>query len=460
VLSYAYSALAAACVAYLVFDIPIQNTDSYGPLLGVDGRSLSDLLRAQVHEQGFFRPMRWAQIWMVFAVSRGDYFTWFRGWHSAQVVALVGLFVHLLRPRSLPAAAVVPLGLAALFGSHTFAGTVTEAFPINHFMTILLCCLVAAELALGPPSVWRTVAACGVLVYAELTLESGLLVPVVLVAAWAAGARGVTRWGAVAALLLTVGYAYMRVDPLAIGAPGLSERSSGFGFTSLDPDELIARFGTNPWPFYAYNVGTSFLSVLLAEPRAGTWNFVGHLRGDGVSLVEVASVLGSTLGTIVIGCYIWARRAAWRAGALDRGDRLVAIFVAMAVANAVLSYAYTKDVILSPAGMFFALALAVAVTHLVASAPPAWTVRTVTIAAAVLLLSAAWAVRAVGLHVALHTAGTQVRDEWAYIESEEHARLVPVNPSAARMRETLETDAIWRHPGRPVSIPFSHWLDD
>ena len=151
--------------------------------------------------------------------------------------------------------------------------------------------------ALGPPRLWRTVAACGVLAYAELTLESGLLVAVVLVAAWAAGARGMSRWGAAAAILLTAGYLYLRFAALAVGAPDLLERSSGFGFTTLDPQELIARFGANPWPFYAYNVGTSFLSVLFSEPRAGTWNFVGHLRGDGVSLVEVASVVGSTVGT-------------------------------------------------------------------------------------------------------------------------------------------------------------------
>jgi hypothetical protein len=452
--------LAAACVAFLVLDIPIQNTDSYGPLLGVDDRSLADLLRAQMHEQGYFRPMRWAQIWAVFNLSGGDYFTWFRGWHAAQVLALGLFFVHVLRPRSLAAAAVVPLGLAALFGSHTFAGTVTEAFPINHFMTILLCCLVAAELALGPPRTWRTIAACLVLVYAELTLESGLLVAVILIVAWAVGARGATRWGAAAALLLTVGYLYLRFAALDVGAPALIERSSGFGFLTRDPEELIARFGANPWPFYAYNVGTSFLSVLFSEPRAGTWNFVGHLRGDGVSLVEVASIVSSALGTLLIGRYVWQRRAAWRSRSFDRGDQLVVLFGVVTAANAALSYAYTKDVIMSPAGVFFALALAVAVKHLIESAPPASSPRAAVVAVTVVVLSATWAVRALGLHAALHTAGTQVRDEWAYIEPEsERDGQTPPGSRALRMRETLQADAIWRHPARPVAVPLSQWFD-
>jgi hypothetical protein len=163
----------------------------------VDQRTLSDLLASQIHEQGYFRPLRWVQIWGVFNASGGDYFTWFRGWHAAQAAVLVFVFVHLLRPATLTAAAAVPLGLAALVGGHTFAGTVTEAFPINHFMTILICCLVAADLTLGPRRWWRDVAACVVVVCAELTLESGLLVAVVVVTAWpqaAAASPAGARW--------------------------------------------------------------------------------------------------------------------------------------------------------------------------------------------------------------------------------------------------------------------------
>ena len=40
-----------------------------------------------------------------------------------------------------------------------------------------------------------------------------------------------------------------------------------------------------------------------------------------------------------------------------RDDQLVAVFVAVTLANAAISYTYTKDVILSPAGIFYAAAL-------------------------------------------------------------------------------------------------------
>ena len=459
--SYAYAAVVAGIIGWFLYDIPIQVTDSYGNLVQASGGTLGSLVEAQLHQKAFLRPMLWGLIRVVYDLSGGDYFAWFRGWHVAQVVALTLLFVRLLAPATLVEAAVAPVGLAALVGMHTFTGTVVEAFPINTYMTILLCCLLAAVIALGPRRWWRDWAVCAVLVFAALTLESGLLVAVIVVTAWAAGARGVSTWGAASVALLTVGYLFVRFVVLGVGSPDLYERSSGFGFTTLDPPDLAARFGANPWPFYAYNVATSFLSVLFAEPRAGTWNFVGHLRGDGVSLVEMAGVAASTLGTLCIAHYAWSRRAAWRARTLDRGDRLVLLFLTVSAGNAVMSYAYTKDVIMSPAGVFFALALAVALRQAIVSAPAAWTPRAAAVAALLVVVSSTWAIRAVGLHAALRTAGTQVRDEWAYIEPGDDRDPKPaLEPRAARLREALQADAIWRHPARPVTVPLSAWFND
>src|SRR6185503_5221898 len=125
------------------------------------------------HQRGYLRPFLWGLIRAVLGLSRGHYFEWFRGWHVGQVVVLVVLFVRLLRVRRAVDLAVVPLGLAALIGMHTFAGTVREAHPINTFMTILLCCYAAADLAIGPPRWWRDVAAALLLLFAAMTVESG-----------------------------------------------------------------------------------------------------------------------------------------------------------------------------------------------------------------------------------------------------------------------------------------------
>ena len=40
-----------------------------------------------------------------------------------------------------------PLGLAIVVGIHTFAGAVLEGLPVNHFLTILICCAAAVNVA-------------------------------------------------------------------------------------------------------------------------------------------------------------------------------------------------------------------------------------------------------------------------------------------------------------------------
>jgi hypothetical protein len=136
----------------------------------------------------------------------------------------------------------------------------------------------------------------------------------------------------------------------------------------------------------------------------------------------------------------------------------VLLFVVMTAANAAASYAYTKDVIMSPAGAFFALAVAVALKQLLESSPPGRSPRAAAAVLVVLVLSATWAVRAIGLHVALHAASQQVRDEWAYFDQTSEARALET-ARAVRLKEALQADAIWRHPARPVVVPLSQWFD-
>jgi len=146
-LAYGYAALVACALGYGLLGMPVQVSDSLNNLIEASQGSLSKLLISNLWARGYLRPLLWGLIRVVFDLSHGHYFEWFRGWHVAQVVVLTGLFVALLRVRRAVDAAVVPLGLSALVGIQTFPGTIREAFPINTFMTILLCCFVAAWLA-------------------------------------------------------------------------------------------------------------------------------------------------------------------------------------------------------------------------------------------------------------------------------------------------------------------------
>jgi hypothetical protein len=239
---------------------------------------------------------------------------------------------------------------------------------------------------------------------------------------------------------------------LDVGSPGLLERASGYGTRVIEPRELVERFGSNPLPFYVYNVIASVMSVLLSEPRSGVFPSAVSIAGepDPAMIVNVAS---SVLATSVIAGYGWTRRGAWMAHRFDHRDRLVLLFVMVLGANAVLSYAYTKDVIMSPAGGFYALALFVAVQQLLI-AKRRTLQRAAWMAALCAALGAGWSIRYVGMHMNLRQAALAVRNEWAYAEQwfeEQNADVT--QPRTQDLIRTLEHDAIIAHPA-PAALPW------
>ena len=392
-------------------------------MLKVQRMGMWQLLDAEFTTEAYLRPLLWALIDLTFELANGHYLAMYKGIHALQLLATAALFVNLLRVNSMSAVFAVPLGVAALFGAHTFAGTVAEGFPINTFMTIVVCCLAAANLSFGRPALWRDAAAVTLFVFAVLTVESGLLVWVILVAAWIAGCRGVSKWALLATTAAMLGYFFLRFGPLHVGAPSLLERSSGFGFRVLDPPELIARFGARPWVFYAYNVLSQVLTVLFAEPKGGVWVFTRGLLAGELLPRDVVGVASSTGATLLIVGYVFSRAADWRRRAFEHGDRLLFVFVAVLGANAVISYAYTKDVIVSPAGAFHAVATTVAFAHILTRLSHLPPIRPAVVALTVVLalFSAGWAVRLAGIHFSLYEKAFIVRNDWMWVGPPEDA---------------------------------------
>ena len=452
ILAIVYAGLVLWGIGYALAGLPVQLSDSFGNIAKARQTSLMALVYGEFFQQSFLRPFLWAQLKVLLDLSGGHYFEWFRGWHVLQLAALIAFYLRLVVPVTAAAAAAVPLGLAALVGSHTFLGAVSEAFPINTFMTILLCSYGAAVLAFGPPRRWRDIAAAVLLVFAALTVESGLLVAVVVVAARIAGARGVSAAGALVQVGLVAGYFALRFLLLDVGAPGLTERSSGFGFSVMDPRELAARFGGNPLPFYAYNVLSALSTLLVAEPRAGVWRVTSSVLAGEATMAGLMGVAAAAGGTLLIAGYLWSRRAAWRAWALERDDQLVAVFVAVALANAAIGFAYSKDVILSPAGAFYALALSVAVRRVLLQSSAASGLRVAIVAVALTAVSGAWAFRAVHLYSALRLAAETTRNEWAYADQWIADQRWTLSPDEKALKLKLQYDAIARHPA-PAPLP-------
>ena len=452
-----YAVVVALGIGYFLAGSPLQVSEALRNMMAVQRTGLSELLLSQFTQGGFLRPLLMAQIDLPFELAQGRYFEVFKAIHVVQVVLAAVLFVNLLPVRTAVEALAVPFGLTLLFGSHTFAGTVTEAFPINTFLTIVLCCLAAANLVQGSPSRWKDAGAVVLFVYAALTVETGLLVWVCFTAAWLVGFRGVSGRALLVTSAALAAYMVARFGPLHVGAPALVERSSGFGFRVLDPPELIERFGDNPLVFYAYNVAAQILTVLFAEPRAGVWALVRGLSTGEWLPRDLLGVAATTGATVLIAWYAGSRLPAWRRGQVGDGDRWLFVAGAMLVGNAVISYPYTKSVIVSPAGAFHALAAAVAFAAALARIGPTARLRPAVALAAVLLtaLSAAWTVRLVGLHYRLREKAFITRNDWMFVVAGQSPADVNLRayPAAGTLIRQLREDAVSRQVPNPAFDP-------
>ena len=444
--TYVYGLAVALALGHFLLGLPIQVSDSFGNMLKLSA-SWWDLIWGEFTQRAYLRPFLWAGLKAVYDLSGGDYTVWYRGTHVVQVMALVLLYLTIVRPRTWRDASLVPLGLAVLVGLHTFVGTVREAFPINTHMTVLILSFASAAVALSSYRWWNDALAALLFICAALTVETGLLVWVIFIGAALVGARGVSRGGLATLILLLGGYFYLRFAVFDVGAPNLLERSSGFGFGIIERDQLMARFGDNPLPFYAYNVITSAVSVLFSEPTGGVFSATRALLDGNMRPVVFVNLISSVGIVAVLATYIGKRRL-WARRTFDYDDRLVLLFLMVLAANAVISYPYTKDVIMSPAGAFLAIAAVAAARGVSASWQGRLTpVARVAVAICVVVVSSAWALRYVGLHNELRRAAVTERLDWAYIHSSvaEGDVQVPGLAADALMRQ-LREEALVAYP--------------
>jgi hypothetical protein len=457
-LAYAYASGVALVMGTLLLGIPVQLSDSFTEFTAVHDQPLRRVIAGEFYNGTYFRPFRRALIKIVYDLSGGHYYLAFRGFQALELLVLLLLVVRMLRVRSPVALTTLPLGLAILVGIHTFAGAVREGLPINHFLTILICCAGAVNLAQARRTWLTDLAAIGLLAAAMLTIESGLLLWAIFAALYVVGYRGVSRGALIALTACVAAYFVGRFVLIGGAAPGLNERSAGFGFSVLSPDELVNRFGGNPLPFYAYNVVSAISCVLFAEPRGGVWTFVREVTSGQPEPWQVVNVITSVLTTVVIFRAAASRLPAWksyfaggdaagggRAVNFDETDRFILVFLIVLPFNALFAGGYEKDVIMSPAGLFYAAAAYFVFRDV---APPG---RVAVAPALVLLISIGWSVRFVGMHDNLRARALSVSDEWAYYD--DWARHQPndirLNAAEEAIRQHLYEDAVLRAPRVP-----------
>ena len=396
-----------------------------------------------------FRPLWMAETKLLFDLSRGHVHIAYKAFHIALLLAAFGLFVAALRIETGVDLAASLFALSVFAGMNTFVGLVKEATPVNVYLPIVVLVLLAIHLSRGRGGLWMDVVAVITFVAACLTLESGVLVWVALVAGRLAGRRGVSDRALVTITVLMVVYLVVRFTMLPVD----TQNASGYLAERLEPEQIRERFGAGLSRFTIYTVSASISSVLFSEPRDGTFVVLrAWQRGDIPPRMWI-NIVSSTLTTMLI---VVAASRLWRQGSPDadgdhaaiRADLL--IFGALLAASAVASFAYAKDVIMSVAGACYAILAFWAVRdHLIR----ARRVGPAVVATIVLLVaSSLWAVRVVGVHHVLRTQAFAFHNDWPDLRNH-----LPADPAARRLVSALRADALSRPVVNPWFVP--RWAD-
>ena len=462
-IAYGYALLLGLGLAYFLVLMPYQVSDNLEHLLILQFQPIDGLLVDRLTGPASVRPLMWMQQKVLFDLSpEGRYFTTYKVFHVLQLLAVVVLFIRLLRVRTPTDLSASALALTALVGIHTFNVTMREGYPVNHFMTVLVCCLVVVNLAMSHPGWWRDVVAVLVFAYAAFTFETGLLVWVCIVTAYAIGWRGVSGKGVAAATGMLALYFVVRYFVLDVGVRTLASMSSGYGFSVRNTDELERLFGDMPLMFYLYNIVSSAMTVLFSEPRSGVFQFTSFLVRGEVPPWSIVNVVTSVIGTTLIGIFVVRRAPYWRHRSFNHEDRLLLLFLAVLPANATMSYPYIKEVVMSPAGMFYAAALFVAVRHVVEkfSVYPS-RVAAAGVAIVLLLLSGGWTLRTVTLVTSMRATAFVNRSDWA-VADEHMNRNRPEwrgrHPDAERLFQSLREEVVRASVPQPYTMP--RWTRD
>ena len=470
----ALAAVLAAAIAYDLWRMPVQVSDSLQEILDAQASpSIATSFGNAIGTTSYLRPLRIAQIKALFDLANGQYYRLvYRGFHALLIVLLIWLFVRALPIESPLDAAAAACALTVLTGLHTFLGFLREAFPINHFLEIGVLVLVALNLTLSnggvPRAGWRgwliDLLAGLTFVCAALTLESGVLIWVVIATAWILGLRGVSTRGLVFVTALLAGYFLLRFWYLDTGLPSLTERTSGVFLERLEPSEIQQRFGDRRFVFYAYNVVASVLSVLFSEPRDGLFVAARAWRGGDVHPQAYLTVLSSVAMTLAM---VWAAMQWWRARkrgvALGRSGHLAVIAVVILVANAALSFSYAKDDIIAVAGVFYAFAAFAAVRTALEYAEVGGLVRGGLVSVLLLALASAWAMRSSGVHHVMNELAFRSRNDWAELPMrwQQEGRW-PKEPQPRALIERLRDQALQAEVPNPQMMPEwrSQWYGD
>ena len=439
-----------------LYRVPIQVSDSLEPIvIAAKYDSAPHLLHDSLtFSPTTFRPLRYLQARALLAFTQTTGLTHhavFRGLHVILLLMLIALFIAAVRVRDWPDLVAFTVAFPVLVGIHTFLSMLLEAFPVNHFAEVGVCAMALFVLAQHQPRWFVPVVACVLLALSLSVIESGAMVWVTVICCAAAGLQSINRTTVVATTVLFAGYLLLR-HLLEISSPGIGGHGSGFGDRFYSPEELAQRFGAHPLGFMIYNVTGGLASLLFAEPRQGVYALLGAWREGEIHPVVLINVISSSATTALLIWYAAVRlprsRSAW-----SDADRTFVAASAALVANAAFNAVYIKDEIMSPAGLFYAIATFVAVRALIESLPTR-TVAATSFATCVLVAVAAlWTFRAIGDQYQLRYHAFITRNDWVDVLRPDKHDDWPKDPTELAITKRLRAEAIGRRTTSPSFMP-------
>lgn len=435
-----------------MWGVPLPLTDNLTLILQAQSTSLAEILRNGFLEEELLRPFYEALYKVLFDLSGGHYYLAFQGFHVAMFAVTVLLCVTALRVRTVFDFVGAGVMLVVLLGLHTFTNVLRE-LPI----IVVTSCALAMTLAFAERSnPWRDGLAALNLVVAMFYVEIGLLVWVIHAAAFICGRRGLSRTGLGLVTAVFASYFVLRFLVLPAGAPSLFPRYTGVGFSIVDEEELLRRFGDRAVVIYAYNVFASIASVLFSEPRGGVFQFTRRLLEGELRPWMWLNVVSSMAMTGCVAWFLLSVRPNWRRWVFSREQAMVLVALAVLVANSVISYPYSRDVTMSPGGVCYAIAAGTVISSLLGRAGTLSAAQRAVMTAVVLLISVTWSLRTIALTYTLRTAAFIHRNEW--VGAEQWLREVgrfPTDERGVALMRTLRREALsFSIPNPGIAQPY------
>ncbi len=431
---FAVSAPLVVTLVRVLWRTPYPISETIALLEDVDTSPASFFLDPAT--KSYYRPL-YHLTWMALWRGTGSLDTalvLFKGIEVVAVGGLIALLIWHLRPRTPIAAAAATFAVAVLMGTPGFRDNLE--LPLTYTTLGMPLLLIVWMLVEHERRWWYTPVILALTILAIGYKEQGLVIVPVVVVAWWMGSPGASGTTAAASVAVAALYLAIRFSTSA-SWPAFAQ-DVGYGFTTLSPDQAIARFGNFPVGMYAYNVVATSTNILFSEPTSGVFRIVRDLRDGGVAVWEINHVISSTVLTALIiwwgvralranpktqnpnpkskrvgfwglGFGIWdlSRRTSWTV----ESRVFVATVIAVA-ASAALGFNYTRDRLGGMAAVFYALAAYYAVRTTAEQMVHGPRRFVTSMAIALLLLAAAWQIRTIGTVEHARLTAFKDRREW------------------------------------------------